>query len=451
MSRPFQFAVALATLLAAGPAAAFCGFYVSGAEGKLSNSASHVVLMRSGTRTVLSMQNDYRGPPEDFALVVPVPEVLEPDQVKILPDEVFARVDVTGAPRLVEYWEVDPCWRDNRIAHLAAGPALEYAGIYVLNQFKVGEYDITILGADDSTGLSEWLQRNGYKLPPDAARLLAPYVERGSKFLVAKVDVTKIKLVDGRAVLSALRIHYDAETLSLPIRLGMLNADGAQDLIVSVLAREHRYEVANRPNVTIPTNIVVDATVRKRFSEFYAALFDQTLARNPGAWVTEYAWDSDKCDPCPPGSMTARDYLTLGQDVTGGSNKWVLTRLHGRYSPDDPGEDLVFRQAPPLAGGRGQPGRDGSFASQGSAPAKVNNFQARYAILNPYAKRRVRCKRDPPDFGLWGPAPRSKRKMVSAKGTALARRGRLKLSRAVREDVASLGLKTRKPHRRRKR
>jgi hypothetical protein len=39
-------------------AAAFCGFYVSGGEAKLYNNATVVVLMRDGTRTVLSMQNN---------------------------------------------------------------------------------------------------------------------------------------------------------------------------------------------------------------------------------------------------------------------------------------------------------------------------------------------------------------------------------------------------------
>ncbi|MBE7448314.1 MAG: DUF2330 domain-containing protein [Kofleriaceae bacterium] len=37
------------------------------------NNATQVVLMRAGTRTVLSMQNNYQGPPTDFAMVVPVP------------------------------------------------------------------------------------------------------------------------------------------------------------------------------------------------------------------------------------------------------------------------------------------------------------------------------------------------------------------------------------------
>ena len=45
-------------LAAPRPAAAFCGFYVSGGDARLYNNATVVVLMRDGTRTVLSMQNN---------------------------------------------------------------------------------------------------------------------------------------------------------------------------------------------------------------------------------------------------------------------------------------------------------------------------------------------------------------------------------------------------------
>ncbi|MDI3290359.1 DUF2330 domain-containing protein [Polyangium sp. 15x6] len=70
-------AAGLAALSWAGSAEAFCGFYVSGADAKLYNNATQVVLLRDGTRTVLSMQNNYQGPPDKFAMVVPVPVVLQ--------------------------------------------------------------------------------------------------------------------------------------------------------------------------------------------------------------------------------------------------------------------------------------------------------------------------------------------------------------------------------------
>jgi hypothetical protein len=110
-SNKLRSAAALGLLLAAAAprdAGAFCGFYVGGADTKLFNNATMVVMMREGTRTVLAMQNNYQGPPSDFAMVVPVPIVLQKENVKTLPREVFDHVDALAAPRLVEYWEQDP-------------------------------------------------------------------------------------------------------------------------------------------------------------------------------------------------------------------------------------------------------------------------------------------------------------------------------------------------------
>src|SRR5438552_18062179 len=87
----------------------FCGVYVAGSDQQLVNDATEVVLMRKGTRTVLAMENTYQGPPEAFAMVVPVPVVLHEGDVKTLTQDVFAHVEQMGAPRLVEYWEEDPC------------------------------------------------------------------------------------------------------------------------------------------------------------------------------------------------------------------------------------------------------------------------------------------------------------------------------------------------------
>jgi len=59
----------------------FCGFYVAKADTQLFNKASKVALVRYEDKTVLTMANDYRGDPQEFALVVPVPTFLERDQI----------------------------------------------------------------------------------------------------------------------------------------------------------------------------------------------------------------------------------------------------------------------------------------------------------------------------------------------------------------------------------
>ena len=117
-------AVVAGMLCAPSAAHAFCGFYINGAGGDMFNNATQVVLFRGGTRTVLSMQNNYQGPPTDFAMVVPVPVVLKETDVKTLPASVFAKVDTMGAPRLVEYWEMDPCSQEPDYEAIPSPPML---------------------------------------------------------------------------------------------------------------------------------------------------------------------------------------------------------------------------------------------------------------------------------------------------------------------------------------
>ena len=67
-----------------------------------------------------------------------------------------------------------------------------------------------ILSAKDSTGLDTWLRPSSYKIPRGAAAALAPYVERRSKFFVAKVDIKKVQSERaGMAQLSPLRFPFD--------------------------------------------------------------------------------------------------------------------------------------------------------------------------------------------------------------------------------------------------
>jgi MYXO-CTERM domain-containing protein len=432
---------------------AFCGFYVSGASDQMFNNATEVVLMRSGTRTVLSMQNNYQGPAQDFAMVIPVPVVLHEGDVKTLPKETLQKVDTMGAPRLVEYWEKDPCqpepppvmYEMASVAPMAPTNAAAGAGSYGVKieaQFVVGEYQIVILSAKDSTGLDSWLRDTGYKIPDGAEKLLRPYVEGGSKFFVAKVDPNKVKFVDGQVALSPLRFNYDSEDFSLPIRLGLANSNGTQDLIVNILAPD-RYEVANYKNVTIPTNFDVKDEVRKRFGEFYAALFDRTLEKTPGAVITEYAWQAMSCDPCPGPNLDYHDMATLGADVVpdGAGGNFTMTRLHARYGKTDVPNDLVFKKALPIVGGREERNEQGTL-EHGASSSSYNNFQGRYAIRHAWTGP-MACTN--PQRGRWSGEPPqgsqiADQGIMAATNLAFAPRGKIQLPNMVAQAVPELGV-----------
>jgi hypothetical protein len=438
--------------------------------------------MRDGTRTVLSMQNNYEGPPSGFALVVPVPVVLQKENVKTLPREIFAHVDQLGSPRLVEYWEQDPCAQPApeeraRMIGAAAAPSPKGAaradalGVTVEAQFTVGEYEIVILGATDSAGLATWLTQNKYAIPAGAEPYLRPYVTSGSKFFVAKVDPTKVHFENGQAMLSPLRFHYDSDRFELPIRLGLINAKDSQDLIVNILAKGQRYQLANYENVTIPTNLDVADDTKTKFGAFYAALFDETVAQHPRAVVTEYSWDSGTCDPCPGPALSPGELVTLGMDVIPSAQppatdagtaaapgpgrgrgapvfwprfgqSFVLTRLHARYSKASLGDDLVFAAAPPIAGGREFLTNQGTL-EKGAVPYSMNNFQARYAVRHAWTGP-VACSS--PRRGTWGGPPGGAQPQPQpATNLAFAPRGGMQLASYVREDVPELGIRAAVP------
>ena len=345
----FSLVIALGIALPA-TASAFCGFYVAGADAKLYNNATMVTLMRDGTTTVLSMRNNYQGPPKDFAMVIPVPVVLQKSDVKTLPHSVFERLDKLAAPRLVEYWEQDPCRQTGpgkgwgtigtgTYGTIGRGSGAGGAApqVVVEAQFEVGEYEIVILSAKDALALEGWITGNGYKIPSGAAPFLKPYVEQGSKFFVARVNPKKVKFVDGMASLSPLRFHYTEKEFHLPIRLGLINAKDKQDLIVHILAKG-RYEAANYKNVTIPTNVLVSESVRERFGEFYAALFDATTEKNPNSIVTEYSWNANSCDPCPDAPLRDEELMTLGLDVIDGRSPAKEDEEASKYGQVRPGQ-----------------------------------------------------------------------------------------------------------------
>src|SRR4029079_11929085 len=223
-------------------------------------------------------------------------------------------------------------------------PRKKDLGVKVEAKFVAGEYEVVILSATNSAGLETWLRQEKYSIPEGAAAALAPYIRDKSKFFVAKVDIKKVKRdAQGVVQLSPLRFTFDANELRLPVRLGLLNAGGKQDLIVYVIHPTSRFEVANYANAFIPTNLEVADGVRNNFPAFFAELFDATVEKmGRKVVVTEYAWQTNGCDPCPTPAVTPQDLSTLGLDVLEGAaatmsapyTSWVLTRLHTRYSKE---------------------------------------------------------------------------------------------------------------------
>src|SRR5439155_20471846 len=152
----------------------------------------------------MTMANDFKGDLKEFAVVIPVPTFLQREQIHVGDKALVDHVDAYSAPRLVEYFDSNPCDMRrfeamDRMA-LSAPPAsagpmrdarAKSLGVTIEAKYTVGEYDILILSAEQSTGLETWLRTNGYKMPIGASTVLGSYIRQNMRFFVAKVNVTE--------------------------------------------------------------------------------------------------------------------------------------------------------------------------------------------------------------------------------------------------------------------
>ena len=362
----------------AGPASAFCGFYVAKADAKLFNKYSKVIIARNGRQTAITMASDYQGEPNEFALVVPVPTFIEKNQISVVEAKTVDHLDAYTAPRLVAYDDPDPCQNlvsavQTAAMVLPALPPAAYRGVTVEARYEVAEYDVSILSAEESDGLIRWLTDNGYKIPAGAEPVIGSYVKQQMHFFVAKVNIKRLQQL-GRAYLRPLQVRYETAKFMLPLRLGTVNANGPQDLIVYALSRRGRVEATNYRTVKVPSDFAVPLFVKDDFASFYKATFDRAVTQeNMRGVFIEYAWDMNWCDPCAADQMSDSELQELGVqlsgrplggdasvEVTNAGNIYV-TRLHLRYDAKSFPEDLNFIET----GDR-------------------ENFQARYILQQPY-------------------------------------------------------------------
>ncbi len=387
-----RLAIAIAVVLAAGPLAptifAFCGFYVAKADTKLFNQASQIVMVRDGDRTVLTMANDFQGDPKEFAMVVPVPVVLKREQIHVADKGLIDHLDAYTAPRLVEYFDENPCRRvlyermaapQSSAAGVEGGMASDRAeklGVRIEAKYTVGEYDILILSATQSSGLETWLRESGYRIPEGASGVLGAYIKQGMKFFVAKVNLKEQSKL-GFSSLRPLQVAYEAAKFMLPIRLGMVNSKGAQEMFVYTLSRKGRVETTNYRTVKLPTGDEIPPYVKNEFGDFYKAMFTRQVKKEDSQAVfLEYAWDMSWCDPCAADPLSQAELRELGvfwldgPAVSGGRGGFIpsgaqdvfVTRLHLRYDRAHFPEDLVFQ-----------------------ATADRENFQGRYVLRHPWS------------------------------------------------------------------
>lgn len=379
----------LVALLIPASAQAFSGFYIGKTDARLLSKTSKVVVSRKDNRTVLTLASNFSGAVNDFAFILPVPTVIRASQARVTDNALIEQLDAYTAPRLVEYYDESPCQaahmdRDVPVG-LPSAIAIEDGtmvlakalGVKIEEQYTIGEYDIQVLSAAESDGLMEWLTQQGYKPPKEAGSILRGYIKKDYRFFVAKVNVKEVRK-EGFGYLRPIQVAYESEEFVLPIRLGMINAKGAQEMIVMALTQQGRVESSNYRTVRIPAEERIPLYVKDDFKNFYKDMFDfQVGKEDRRAVFLEYAWDMAWCEPCTAEPLSSKQLRMLGawwvEDPDEKAIPGLLpatappavnvfvTRLHLRYDEDTFPDDPILKET-----------------------TERENFQARYVLQNPW-------------------------------------------------------------------
>ncbi len=327
-----------------------CPTVVTGTPSELSFDVAQVAIVRQDNRTTFSVSINPAGPSQSFALVMPVPEVLEEHEIETLDPEIFGRLDGYSGPRHVS---------DAGCGYGAGGSTsggstgggtvgssgtLDYGTVDVEAEYLVGEYEIVILSAEKSTGLLNWLDDNAYYLPTGAEERLQEYIDAGSYFLAAKV-ADEAAVADG-SQLSPLKLSYDSEIFSIPIRLATLNSPGEQDMVIYSLTERSGQAQHGKVGISNYTEFeVADTCIWGKsngdFGSFYEDRFTQDWETvGDAGWTVEYAGAWYDCSPCSGTVITEDDIAALG--FAGNPSDHYFTRIRMRYTPDQADQDLTL-------------------------------------------------------------------------------------------------------------
>lgn len=489
--------------------------------------STNIFLMQKGETSVVTVHPDYEGPLRAFAVIVPVPKDVTKDRITTLKREYGDRVAQISAPKFAEFWEMDPCDTENVheqewerdmsvkddtgfLGSVKTDASKKVAKEMLLDveaKQKSGEYkEIFIGGADE---VKKWLSEKDYKLPAGGAESIATYAAAGYNFLALDVDVNRMELVGSdRASLSPVRFWTKESSRKLPTRFGLPSAAPKQELQLFTMVPEQRMQVTNYTTKATPTNLTVvreyiepsgrNVNLKERVGEFFAALHDRFLEKNPNTFLLEYAWPTATCGkPCATEPLLPHELLSLGGDVFESElpeevrhpeppeateeekakleatleglktpkekkeaketwqadreelaarkgiierNQYILSRLHYRYDAAGMPKDVELGEGAPISGGTGLPAGEHGSADTVVTPGGKNEFQTRFNGLFPNIKV-VNCENPKPH--RWGKAPREYRglnKIWVAEDLSRRDRKRIDPNKAVVTPIPDLGI-----------
>ena len=194
------------------------------------NSTGNVTGNYTGNYTEhLILSVSFEGDAEDFAWVIPVPNLPE---IAVTDAYLFDELsDFTAA----EVPHVVGCFGGGD----GAGPT-PGDGVDIIEEQVVGPYATAILSATNATALADWLNANGYIFPEDGEEIVGEYIEKEWYFVATKINAveedTSSALAEG--AIEPIVLSFASNQTVYPLRISSLSTTTATppEVLLYVLA-----------------------------------------------------------------------------------------------------------------------------------------------------------------------------------------------------------------------
>lgn len=235
-------------------------------------------------------------------------------------------------------------------------PAVTLYGSSILDH-----YSVTILGAESSGALLQWLTHNGYRTPPGAQRTLNSYIDHHWSFVAVKLNPSEKRHYENE-LLPPLTIKYQHDRLVFPLRISSVSTTGTARIGLYVIAastvsssnfatRSLSYE--NGVYEPISPSIYVESRIRAtcnatldsrappqaagRRQSIFGRAWDLITGKKDGGGLA-VTWSGE----LPTSADERRTLEHLFGTSFPEDKRMYLTRLEARMNPREMTDDLSF-------------------------------------------------------------------------------------------------------------
>lgn len=326
-----------AAVFAHSPAARACGGFFCGRQ-PVDQTAERILFEVGQDSVTMTTQISFNGEAADFAWVLPLNAVPDPESLAVFPQRALTALDANTGPVFYE-----PCLL---VPSAATGdPGLDSAddSVTVHIRAEVGDYEVAVIESTDPDALVDWLRNEDYRVTEPMEPYIELYTNEGMKFLALKLldtaDVNDIK---------PFRFTLPGNSPSIPLRMTSLAAEPEMSIVVFVLG-DSRYEAKNWENISID-----DADIRFVPNTWpvqtnWAALVAKGVDEAGGqGWVTEFAGSTEGYvvqleNQIETGIFTSEEDEEAAHALLDVLRPYpYLTRLYSRLSAEEMTSDPIF-------------------------------------------------------------------------------------------------------------